>query len=74
MSVFRSETQYPDHLLQKNQVASAQNIALYKAASAGSLEGVSKAIESGAKPNFFFNPEDGKNSLHIASENNFPMV
>lgn len=45
MSIFRTaDNLYPDHLLQKNQEVTAQNVALYKAASAGSLAGVSKAL------------------------------
>lgn len=58
----------PDHLSQHNQEATPANIALFKASKAGSMVSVKKALANGAKPNFFFNPEDSKNSLHIAAE------
>jgi ankyrin repeat protein len=59
---------FPDHLSQSNQEVTPANIALFKAAKAGSMGAVQKALSNGAKPNFFFNPEDSKNALHIASE------
>jgi hypothetical protein len=58
----------PEHLTNANQEVSPANIALYKASKAGSMSAVQKALSNGAKPNFFFNPEDSKNALHIASE------
>lgn len=59
---------FPDHLSQENQEVNPANIALVKAAKAGSMAAVQAALSNGAKPNFFFNPEDSKNALHIASE------
>ena len=59
---------YPEHLSQQNQQATPENIALFKAAKAGSMLSVKNALAKGAKPNFFFNPEDSKNALHIAAE------
>jgi ankyrin repeat protein len=35
------------------------------------LTGVRNALNQGAKPNFFFNPEDSKNSLHVAAEGGY---
>eukprot|EP01041_Mallomonas_annulata_P012723 gene12723-26802_t len=64
----------PDHLLLKNQVNSDENIALFKAALAGSLRDVTAALEKGAKPNYFFRPEDLKNSLHVAAEKGFADI
>jgi ankyrin repeat protein len=58
----------PDHLKRENQETSKENIALFKASKAGSMLSVQNALSKGAKPNFFFNPEDSKNALHVASE------
>jgi hypothetical protein len=41
---------------------------LFKSSKAGSLTGVRNALNNGAKPNYFYNPEDSKNALHIAAE------
>jgi uncharacterized protein len=35
------------------------------------LTGVRNALNQGAKPNFFYNPEDSKNSLHVAAEGGY---
>jgi ankyrin repeat protein len=59
---------FAEHLSQSNQEASPENIALFKAAKAGSMSSVQNALAKGAKPNFFFNPEDSKNALHVAAE------
>ena len=59
---------FAEHLSQSNQEATPANIALFNASKAGSMVSVQNALANGAKPNFFFNPEDSKNSLHIASE------
>lgn len=59
----------PEHLLAKNQQSTKENVSLFKSALAGSVFGVTHALEQGAKPDYFFNPEDSKNALHVASEN-----
>lgn len=59
---------YPSYLLSENQVDSEENRALFHAALDGNLRGVKNALQRGAKPNFFFRPEDNKNALHVASE------
>lgn len=75
MSVFEGQyindgtpQDFPEHLSRENQEASPENIALFNASKAGSMTAVQNALAKGAKPNFFFNPEDSKNALHIASE------
>ena len=60
---------FPEYVLSKNQVASDANVALVKAAVAGSITGVTNALKKGAKPNYFHRPEDQKNAFHIAAEN-----
>lgn len=64
----------PDYLLQENQVASEDNVGLFNAALAGSAYGVENYLKKGAKPNFFFRPEDNKNALHVASEKGYLEV
>jgi ankyrin repeat protein len=61
----------PEHLLERNQRSTPENIALFKSAKAGSMTGVTNALGKGAKPDFFFNPEDSKNALHVAAEEGF---
>lgn len=63
-----STQHFEEHMSQSNQQATPANIALFNASKAGSMVSVQNALANGAKPNFFFNPEDSKNSLHIASE------
>jgi ankyrin repeat protein len=65
------EHEYPAYMLQENQVASAANIALFNASLNGSLAECEEALKKGAKPNFFFRPEDNKSSLHVAAEKGF---
>lgn len=60
---------FPDYLLSENQVDNEENRALFHAASSGNLAGVKAALRAGAKPNFFYHPEDHKNALHVAAEN-----
>lgn len=48
-----------------------ENISLFKSSKAGSLTGVRNALNNGAKPNYFYNPEDSKNSLHVAAEGGY---
>ena len=71
MSLFGHAEPVPEYLLESNQVPSDENIALFKAALAGSMAGVENALKKHAKPNFFHRPEDNKNSLHIAAENGY---
>lgn len=65
---------YPDYVLARNQVASEENLRLFKAALAGSITGVREALNEGGKPNYFYRPEDSKNSLHVAAENGYAEV
>jgi hypothetical protein len=58
-------TNFPEHLKLENQSPSEENIALFKASMVGSITGVKNALSKGGKPNFFYRPEDQKNSLHI---------
>lgn len=63
-----SSAAVPEHLTEPHQRHSPENIALYKAALAGSYLGVQSAIEKGGKPNYLHTPEEQKNSLHVAAE------
>ena len=65
---------YPEYLLQENQLATDANVALFQAALKGSLPECEKALKNGAKPNFFYRPEDHKNALHVACERGFKDV
>ena len=62
------EANVPDYLLQENQETTPENVALFKAALLGSIAGVEGALKKGGTPNYFFNPEDQKNALHVACE------
>ena len=64
----------PAHYNASNQVASAENIAIFQAALCGSVHGVRTAIAKGGRVNYFHRPDDQKNSLHVASENGFLEV
>mmetsp|Transcript_13190 Transcript_13190/g.13239 ORF Transcript_13190/g.13239 Transcript_13190/m.13239 type:complete len:316 (+) Transcript_13190:145-1092(+) len=64
-------TTTPDYLLLKNQITSPENIALFQAALEGDLAGVNSALSQGAKPNYFCQKEDGKDSLHVAAEKGY---
>ncbi len=63
------EFSVPNHLQNSQQQSTKENIDLYKASLAGSLSGVKDALSHGAKPDFFFHPDDQKNSLHVSAEN-----
>ena len=56
------------HMLAKNQESSPENLALIQAVLKGDNDEVTRWLKNGAKPNFFFRPEDQKNALHIASD------
>jgi len=64
----------PEYLHASNQLKSAENLALYNAANAGSASGVEGALKKGAKPNYIHNPDDQKTSLHIAAENGYHAI
>ena len=38
------------------------------------MYGVENYLKKGAKPNYFYRPEDQKNALHIASEKGFTDI
>lgn len=59
----------PEHLLAKNQLATPENVAVFEAAQKGSVRDLKKALSNGAKPDFFYHPEEFKNALHVAAEN-----
>ena len=61
----------PDALRYENQVDTTENKALFHAALKGDKSEVLKCLQKGGKPNFFFRPEDNKNSLHVAAEKGF---
>ena len=66
--------EYPEYLLQENQLPTEDNIALFRAALQGSVSECERLLRKGAKPNFFFRPEDQKNALHVAAEHGFVDV
>eukprot|EP01038_Epipyxis_sp_PR26KG_P015518 gene15518-20946_t len=59
----------PSYMLQVNQQDTEENKKLFLAAKEGSIEEAKKYIKLGGKVNYFYRPEDQKNSLHIAAEN-----
>ncbi len=64
-----SESHFPDYLLGQNQQNTPENIALFEASLKGDVHQVKALLNKGAKPNFFYRPEDQKNALHVAAEN-----
>jgi ankyrin repeat protein len=68
------EQDYPEYLLQKNQVATEDNLELFQAALRGSVTDCDRLLRRGAKPNFFYRPEDHKNAIHVAAEKGFYEV
>ena len=60
---------FPDYVLEANQLSNSQNLGLYKAASLGDIKNVLHELANGGKPNFFNCSQDQKTSLHIAAEN-----
>jgi ankyrin repeat protein len=70
----RGAEDFPEYLLQKNQLSSEENLGLFKAALNGSVGDCEKWLKRGAKPNFFYRPEDQKNALHVAAEHGFTDV
>lgn len=62
------DTHHADsYLLGENQLPTRENIELFEAAAEGNYHRVKHLLQTGAKPNYFYRPEDQKNSLHIAS-------
>lgn len=66
--------QFPDYLLGDNQQVTDENVALFHAASKGNAAAVRSLLAKGAKPNFFYHPEEQKNALHVACENGYLEV
>ncbi len=64
----------PEYLLGENQQVTDENVALFHASAKGDLSAVRSLLSKGAKPNFFFHPQEQKNSLHIASEHGFTEI
>ena len=73
-STHESDGTIPDYLLAENQLATDENVALFNAASNGELNALKRLLRQGAKPNFFYRPEDQKNALHVAAENGFEQI
>mmetsp|Transcript_12638 Transcript_12638/g.12273 ORF Transcript_12638/g.12273 Transcript_12638/m.12273 type:complete len:273 (+) Transcript_12638:139-957(+) len=73
MSTFPSSSKesdvYADYLLPINQINSELNLELYEASAKGDKGRVRKALNDGAKPNFFNISQEQKTPLHIATEN-----
>lgn len=63
-----SFSEFPEYMLQRNQLPSSENIGLFDAAKAGKLDIVKQHISSGGKPNYFHLPSGQKTSLHTAAE------
>jgi ankyrin repeat protein len=59
----------PEHLLQKNQEESPENLALFEAARTGDLEGCKKLLvaDPQGKPNFINHKAEQQTALHVAS-------
>ncbi len=66
--------EFPDYLLGRNQESSSENHAVFNAALHNDLPGLQQAISRGGKVDFFFRPEDSKNSLHVAAENGYVRI
>jgi ankyrin repeat protein len=65
---------FSEYLLHESQADNAENKALFQAAMKGDIREVKAALQRGGKPNFFFKPEDQKNSLHVAAEHGHEEV
>lgn len=64
----------PEYLKADYQESTPESIELFNASAAGSVTGVRTAIAKGGKVNFFFRPEDQKNSLHVAAEQGYKAI
>lgn len=65
---------FPEYLLAANQLATTENLDLYKASSLGDVKSVLLALAGGGKPNFFNVAEEQKTCLHIAAEHGHAEV
>ena len=63
-----NHSNHEEYLLEQNQLPTSDNIALFEASLHGDFGRVKSLLQKGAKPNFFFRPEDQKNALHVAAE------
>ncbi|CAM9240740.1 unnamed protein product, partial [Ectocarpus fasciculatus] len=61
-------------MLDKNQQADSENVALFEAALRNDLSGLHKAIGRGGKVDYFHRKEDSKNALHVAAEGGYAIV
>lgn len=66
--------QFPESVLLVNQLPTAVNFDLYKAAANGNLTLVDSLLVKGGKPNFINIAEGQRTSLHIAAENGHSEV
>lgn len=69
-----AKSDFPDYLLLKNQQETPENLALFDAALNGDVKEVRRFLSQGAQPNFFHRPDDQKNALHVAAENDHIAV
>jgi ankyrin repeat protein len=69
-----NDAEFPEYLLPNNQISSEINLELYNAAADGDKRRVKKALDNGAKPNFFNAAQEQKTAFHIATENGFPDI
>lgn len=71
---YLADGKFPEHLLLENQRETEENVGLFTASTKGNASEVLKWIKKGGKPNYFYRPEEQKNSLHVAAENGFLEV
>lgn len=69
-----TDGKFEEYKLAVNQQSTAENVALVEAAARGDLSRVRSLLAQGAKPNFFYRPEDQKNALHVAAEQGHAQV
>ena len=63
--------EFPEYMLDKNQMESPANLALFNAALNNDLPGVHRAIADGGKVDFFHRKDDSKNALHVSAEGGY---
>lgn len=69
-----NHNEFPEYMLDKNQQADSENVALFEAALRNDLSGLHKAIGRGGKVDYFHRKEDSKNALHVAAEGGYAIV
>lgn len=69
-----STSEVPEYLKADYQESTRESIELFNASAAGSVTGVRTAIAKGGKVNYFYRPEDQKNSLHVAAEQGYKAI